>query len=55
LRFIERRFELSALTNRDGNAHDLLDMFDFSSAAYEQPPNIADQPTNGSAAMCNYI
>lgn len=55
LRFIERRFGLSPLTNRDGNAHDLLDMFDFSSPAYEQAPSIAEQPTNGSASMCSYV
>ena len=55
LRFIERRFSLSPLTNRDAAAHDLLDMFDFVSPSYEQPPSLPEQPTNGPAQMCSYV
>jgi phospholipase C len=47
LRLIERRFNLPALSNRDANAHDLMDMFDFSSMQFEQPPSLATQPTSG--------
>lgn len=47
LKFIERRFGLRALTNRDANAHDLTDMFDFSRLSLEQPPSLSSQPTNG--------
>jgi phospholipase C len=38
LRFIETRFDLPALTNRDANAHPMLDLFDFSQAALVNPP-----------------
>lgn len=38
LRFIETRFDLPALTNRDANALPLLDLFDFSHAALMNPP-----------------
>jgi phospholipase C len=38
LRFIETRFDLPALTNRDANALPLLDLFDFSHPALMNPP-----------------
>jgi phospholipase C len=38
LRFIELRFGLPALTNRDVNADPMLDMFDFSTAHFSSPP-----------------
>jgi phospholipase C len=38
LRFIETRFGLPALTDRDANADPLLDLFDFSQARLLHPP-----------------
>ncbi len=38
LRFIETRYDLPALTNRDANAAPLLDLFDFSRPALLTPP-----------------
>jgi len=38
LRFIELRFGLPALTNRDVNADPMLDMFDFSNPQFTSPP-----------------
>ncbi|MCI0350881.1 MAG: hypothetical protein L0Z53_15760 [Acidobacteriales bacterium] len=52
LRFIEKRFNLPALTRRDAAAHDLLDMFDFSRPALLTPPSLPDQPTNGVEDIC---
>ncbi len=41
LRFIEYRFGLPSLTNRDANADPMLDMFDFTNAAFATPPTLA--------------
>jgi phospholipase C len=41
LRFIETRFDLPALTNRDGNADPMLEFFDFDGAAFQTPPALA--------------
>ncbi|MGE0407529.1 MAG: phospholipase C [Candidatus Korobacteraceae bacterium] len=51
LKFIETRFELPSLTQRDAAAHDLLDMFDFSQMQFEHPPALPAQPTDG---VCRY-
>jgi phospholipase C len=40
LRFIELRFGLPALTNRDLNADPMLDMFDFSTPHFASPPTL---------------
>jgi phospholipase C len=40
LRFIETRFDLPALTARDANADPMLDMFDFTNAAFAKPPKL---------------
>ena len=40
LRFIETRFDLPALTNRDANADPLLDMFDFENPPFLTPPKL---------------
>lgn len=40
LRFIELRFGLPALTNRDVNADPMLDMFDFSTPHFASPPTL---------------
>jgi phospholipase C len=41
LKFIERKFNLGALTYRDANADDLLDCLDFEKAAFREPPTLA--------------
>jgi phospholipase C len=38
LKFIERRFGLGSLTNRDANAADLTELFDFAGAPWSTPP-----------------
>jgi phospholipase C len=40
-RFIEAKFRLPALSNRDANADPLLDLFDFDRAPFASPPSIA--------------
>jgi len=40
LRFIETRFSLPALSDRDANADPLLDLFDFDNAALLDPPRL---------------
>jgi phospholipase C len=44
LRFIETRFGLPALTNRDANANPMLEYFDFSRAAFATPPSLPAGP-----------
>jgi phospholipase C len=44
-RFIENRFDLPAMTNRDANAWPMLDMFDFSQPALATPPSGAPSAT----------
>ena len=41
LSFIERKWNLPALTLRDANADNLLDFFDFSRAAFATPPALS--------------
>ncbi len=52
LRFIETKYGLPALTNRDANADPMLDMFDFNAnggrGPWASPPGLADPPFNGS-------
>jgi len=38
--FIETRFDLPALTDRDANAEPMLDLFDFSHPALLNPPTL---------------
>jgi phospholipase C len=52
LKFIEKRFNLPALTRRDAAAHDLLDMFDFSKPALLTPPQLPEQGTEGREDFC---
>ncbi len=42
LRFIEARFDLPALTNRDANSDAMLDMFDFAKAPFATAPSFAE-------------
>lgn len=44
LRFIETRFDLPALTNRDANADPMLDLFDFSTPRLLNPPSLSEAP-----------
>jgi phospholipase C len=44
LAFIERKWNLPALTFRDANAHPLTDYFDFRRPAFARPPKLAPPP-----------
>jgi phospholipase C len=44
LRFIEAKFDLAAMTNRDANSDALLDFFDFGSAPDLTAPDLAEPP-----------
>ncbi len=43
-RFIEARFLLGALTNRDANADPLLELFDFGAPGLLDPPSLPPVP-----------
>ena len=47
LTFIEKRFNLTALTNRDAAQPDISFFFDFGGKPNLNPPKRPDQPTNG--------
>ena len=38
---VETKWNLPAMTKRDANASNMLDMLDFSNAAFAQPPKLA--------------
>jgi phospholipase C len=42
--FIERKWNLPAMTFRDANAHPMTDYFDFSKPAFAKPPKLAGAP-----------
>jgi phospholipase C len=42
--FIERKWNLPAMTFRDANAHPMTDYFDFRHAAFAQPPKLHQGP-----------
>jgi phospholipase C len=44
LKFIERKFNLGAITRRDAAAADMTDYFDFNHAAFMTPPKLAKPP-----------
>jgi phospholipase C len=44
LAFVERKWNLPALSFRDANAHPLTDYFDFSRPAFAVPPKLASAP-----------
>ena len=46
LRFIEKRFDLPALTARDAAANPMLEFFDFKEPAFAQPPALPPAPIN---------
>jgi phospholipase C len=45
--FIERKWNLPAMTFRDANAHPMTDYFDFSKPAFAMPPALAKPPGLG--------
>jgi phospholipase C len=47
LRFIERKWNIGALTFRDANAHDMTDYFNFNKATFRHPPRLAHAPDFG--------
>ena len=52
--FIERKWNLPAMTFRDANADQMTDYFDFSHAAFAQPPALAGAPGLGAGlARCH--
>ena len=42
--FIERKWNLPAMTFRDANAHPMIDYFDFRKPAFLKPPKLAQAP-----------
>jgi phospholipase C len=47
LKFIERKWNIGALTFRDANAHDMTDYFNFKKPAFRHPPHLAAAPDFG--------
>ena len=47
LAFMERKWNLPAMTLRDANADPMTDYFDFSHAAFKKPPKLEAAPTLG--------
>jgi len=48
LKFIETRFSLQPLTQRDAAQMDMTEFFDFQNVPWATPPaNVPSQPTNG--------
>ena len=45
--FVERKWNLPAMTFRDANAHPMLDYFDFRKPAFLTPPKLAKAPALG--------
>jgi phospholipase C len=42
--FIERKWNLPAMTFRDANAHPMTDYFDFRKPAFARPPRLKPAP-----------
>jgi phospholipase C len=42
--FVERRWNLPAMTFRDANAHPMIDYFDFRAPAFREPPHLPAAP-----------
>jgi phospholipase C len=51
VRFIEARFQMPALTNRDANAEAPWEMFDFDNAPHAAPPTLAMPPAVDQAKL----
>ena len=52
LRLVESKWNLPALSNRDANAHPMLDCFDFRSPAFLKPPALTPAPAPSGTAAC---
>jgi phospholipase C len=55
LAFLETKWNLPAMTHRDGGAHNMLDMLDLTAPAFKTPPKL-DRPlldTDPGALTCN--
>ena len=54
---IETKWNLAALTRRDANAHNMLDMLDFSTPAFQHPPKLAAPlaDTDLKSLLCSVI
>jgi hypothetical protein len=54
-KLVETKWNLPALTRRDANANDMLDMLDLTSPAFSTPPPLARPllDTDSSALACN--
>ncbi len=52
---VEAKWNLRAMTHRDANAHNMLDMLDLTQAAFAKPPKLAKPliETDPSALACN--
>lgn len=46
VRFIQARFNLPALTNRDANSDAMLDFFDFGHPPFMEPPELTEPPVD---------
>jgi phospholipase C len=54
LKFIETRFDLPPLTNRDAQADGMLGFFDFTHASFATPPTLPPAPIDpAQAAKCS--
>jgi phospholipase C len=55
LKLVETKWNLPALTRRDANANNMLDMLDFSAPAFLKPPTLAKPlvDTDSSALACD--
>ncbi len=53
-KLVETKWNLPAMTNRDANANDMLDMLDFSRPAFINPPKLASPlyNTDSQAVLC---
>jgi len=51
LKFVETRFNLGNLTQRDAAQMDMTEFFDFANPPWKTPPTPPTQPTNGQCYM----
>lgn len=51
LKFVETRFGLTALTQRDAHAPNMTEFFDFTTAHFAVPPSLPTQPTSGKCSF----
>ncbi len=51
LKFVETRFNLPNLTNRDAAQMDMSEFFDFTNVPWKVPPTPPTQPTNGACYL----